>query len=1275
MELNLTHDETEQHIRVLCDGQYSHTFDLQPLILPKNREEERLFRDPIGYGDMLYNALFPPGKLARQTLDTVPDRILLVAESGDFDAIPWEYVHGPDGFLVQEYRFVRGLPPERRIAPPNLEQTRLHIVAIPSNPLDASVAPLNIDAEWISLREIIKEVSKSQHCAIALERTRPPTIEQVRNAVAGKQHRVVHFMGHGRQYEHKSFLCLEQDNGNLDLVDAKRFALRVRGSAFLVTLNACMSARPDKAPLSNFAASLVHQRVPYALGMRFSIYDDDARTFTRALYNDLARGTPVEEALLQARLTLGEKSIRPRAVGVPVLYTSLASPAAGFARKDGSPAVIEHQPRMEVSSLLRAEGAFQGRIDDLKRIGKLLTGDNRPRVLTIHGGGGQGKTALAREVVERFAYAWPDGVWCTSLENLPDRAIFSNELARFLGIPTQEIGDPEEVERQVLARLATRRMLIVLDNAETLVDAVEANNKQATDLAQLLQQLPSSSVSLLITSRTLLGWSGEVAYELGGLAPQEGAQLFRQRAPSRTSAIEQAIAEELSRKIDGHPLGLRLLGGAFNTEASGVPLSTFVLQFEEQLVQAEDKYKGEEHRHRKLYACIETSVRYLNDELRHLLRDLCIFHAPFLPETAVAIFDPDTKETKDTSSPVRTHLHLLWQRGLLTREIITVRDGTLLFYYLLPTTRPYVEHHLTFTTPQDALYTRFGEQYARIVRHIYDELDRSAAVVTLAQRTEADLECGAEYVTGIEQGYYLTDLAWVLSRLGAPRRSLQLHERALLLAEGQEQQLKTHVLNNMAGVYQVIGQPQRALSLYEQALPIMREVENWSGEAAALNNVAGVYETVGQPQRALSLYEQALPIMREVGNRSGEAATLNNMALIYQKIGQPQRALSLYEQALPIMREVGDRSGEAITLNNMAEVYRATGQPQRALSLHEQILPIRREVGDHYGEATTLNNMALGYRVIGQPQRALSLYEQALPIRRKIGDRPGEAATLNNMALIYQKIGQPQRALSLYEQALPIRQEVGDRSGEATTLNGMAAVYWTIGQYRRALSLLEQALPIRREVEDRSGEATTLNNLAHLYQQAGHYSDAEMTFTRSIQLAQLINNPASEAAGYVGLSILLYEHLQRPTEAIRYMEQAIEVLARTGLPQSAAGDTPEQLQSLLQVMRRGTPLSIPTSNSATMPIETIRRIATNTIAVITDAQEHRDEWRETVEGMQQNAQSQGPDWQIEVDFFTAIMAILDGQTPTLPDDHPYAQALRAILEGIAASGAQGHAEQ
>src|SRR5205085_5828913 len=169
-------------------------------------------------------------------------------------------------FLVLECHFVRGLPADQRIAGPTLD-TGLHIVAVPSNPLGHELEPLNIDGEWLRLKEIIQHVPY----AITLERTRPPTIEQVRSLVANQRHRVIHFMGHGGQDERGALLYFEKDNGDLDPVTARQFVLRVRSTVFLVTLNACVTATPGATTFSNLAAALAQQKTPYALGMRFSI--------------------------------------------------------------------------------------------------------------------------------------------------------------------------------------------------------------------------------------------------------------------------------------------------------------------------------------------------------------------------------------------------------------------------------------------------------------------------------------------------------------------------------------------------------------------------------------------------------------------------------------------------------------------------------------------------------------------------------------------------------------------------------------------------------------------------------------------------------------------------------------------------------------------------------------------------------------------------------------------------------------------------------------------
>src|SRR5207253_10522654 len=134
---------------------------------------------------------------------------------------------------------VRGLPAEQRIAAPALDE-RLHIVAVPSNPLSSQVPQLNIEGEWLRLRDIIGSLTS----ACRLERARPPTLEQVRRLVANQHQRVVHFMGHGGQSEQGAVLYFEQENGGLAGVTARECIQRLRGTIFLITLNACTSAAP-----------------------------------------------------------------------------------------------------------------------------------------------------------------------------------------------------------------------------------------------------------------------------------------------------------------------------------------------------------------------------------------------------------------------------------------------------------------------------------------------------------------------------------------------------------------------------------------------------------------------------------------------------------------------------------------------------------------------------------------------------------------------------------------------------------------------------------------------------------------------------------------------------------------------------------------------------------------------------------------------------------------------------------------------------------------------
>jgi hypothetical protein len=228
MELTLTHQAGTQ-VAVACDGQPSHSFDYLTLIPDKAipGRPPYPFDDPVAYGEAVHRALFPPGTPARQALVQGPGRILLVPLDEDLHAIPWEYAHGPSGFLVLDHLLVRGLPPDQRRPPPSLAGQSLHIAAVPSDPLDRSVRPLNIDGEWLRLSEEIQAIDH----AVTLERARPPTLEQLRSLVAGRHNRVIHFMGHGGHDDKKGAVLLFEDVFDkqivIHLINEKR-ASRVR---------------------------------------------------------------------------------------------------------------------------------------------------------------------------------------------------------------------------------------------------------------------------------------------------------------------------------------------------------------------------------------------------------------------------------------------------------------------------------------------------------------------------------------------------------------------------------------------------------------------------------------------------------------------------------------------------------------------------------------------------------------------------------------------------------------------------------------------------------------------------------------------------------------------------------------------------------------------------------------------------------------------------------------------------------------------------------------
>ena len=171
-------------------------------------------------------------------------------------------------------------------------------------------------------------------------------------------------------------------------------------------------------------------------------------------------------------------------------------------------------------------------------------------VLTILGPGGAGKTRLSIEVGLAVAERWPDGVWFADLAPLSAGEVVPMTLALAVNAPSTPGNDALS---DVVAHLADRTMLLVVDNCEHLIDPI------CRIVNELLERCPRLGV--LATSRVPLGLIGEQLYRLAPLrandVDSDAVQLFVERS-GLADDVDLSDVVTLCRAIDGLPLAIEL---------------------------------------------------------------------------------------------------------------------------------------------------------------------------------------------------------------------------------------------------------------------------------------------------------------------------------------------------------------------------------------------------------------------------------------------------------------------------------------------------------------------------------------------------------------------------------------------------------------------------------------------------------------------------------------------------------------------------------------------
>ncbi len=305
---------------------------------------------------------------------------------------------------------------------------------------------------------------------------------------------------------------------------------------------------------------------------------------------------------------------------------ALSERAAEASRAESAPEAPDAPEAPAAPALPAPLTAFVGRVREREELAGLVKAH---RQVTAAGPGGVGKTRLALAVAAEVADDFADGVWFVDLSPVTDPARVGAAVAAAMGVGEQP---GRGVDEAVVASLADRQALLVLDNCEQIRDGV------APFLERLLVACPRLKV--LATSRARLMVPFERVHQVPPLSWADGGEsdavtLFMERASAAGAAPDPSLRDRIAavcERLDGMALAIELAAARWPT----LGLDGLTAGLSDQLRVLAGGFRAED-RHRSVRAALDWSHDLLEPQDRVLLRRISVFAMPFTVEDAVAV--------------------------------------------------------------------------------------------------------------------------------------------------------------------------------------------------------------------------------------------------------------------------------------------------------------------------------------------------------------------------------------------------------------------------------------------------------------------------------------------------------------------------------------------------------------------------------------------------------------------------------------------------------------
>ena len=559
-----------------------------------------------------------------------------------------------------------------------------------------------------------------------------------------------------------------------------------------------------------------------------------------------------------------------------------------------------------------------GRDESVAEAVALLRRDD-VRLLTITGPGGIGKTRLATAIASVVADEFADGVVFVPLQSVRDPGIVVGTIARALGLFDGE-GD---LEQRLVAALEGRRLLLVVDNFEQIVEA-------APSLAAIVAASPT--VKAVVTSRMRLRVRGEQELPLDPLTRDAAVAMFLERARAVRPDLQPDDADldvigEICDKLDRLPLAIELAAA----RAKVLPPAAMLARLERRLELLTSGPRDAPERHQALRDTIGWSVDLLEEAERALFRRLSVFSGGCTLEAVEEVCGGE-----------------LGTLGSLVDKSLVRLDGER--FGMLETIREHADDLLDASPEADDVRRAHVAYYLGFARAAASGRDAaSQALGRTKLATELDnLRAALRFSLDGAEAARALELSALLRRFWFERGYLTEGRQWLdesLAASPEPSATRARALSGNGVLAHYQGDYDRARELCQEALDLSRSLDDPNGIAEAYTGLALVHRTRGDYAEAERLFQDALTIYEDLGDDEGTARALDRLALSLVVSGDPDRARAFFERSLALFRRLGDSHGIALGLYGLSITRTADGLAA-ARAQAEEALGILRSVGD-----------------------------------------------------------------------------------------------------------------------------------------------------------------------------------------------------------------------------------------------------------------------------------------------------------------------------------------